>query len=69
MLKAGLVYEGVYEETESSTPQGGIASPILGNIYLSELDEFIASKMSTYHRGQGAGHSFLVSLSDTRTML
>ncbi|WP_206923094.1 reverse transcriptase/maturase family protein, partial [Alicyclobacillus suci] len=44
MLNAGLVYEGEFEETELGTPQGGVASPILGNIYLNELDEFIANK-------------------------
>lgn len=44
MLKAGLVYEGEFEETELGTPQGGVVSPILGNIYLNELDEFIANK-------------------------
>jgi len=33
-LKAGVIEEGVYQETEQGTPQGGILSPILSNIFL-----------------------------------
>jgi group II intron reverse transcriptase/maturase len=33
-LKAGVVEEGKYLETNMGTPQGGILSPILANIYL-----------------------------------
>ena len=33
-LKAGVMEEGVRSETEEGTPQGGIISPILSNIYL-----------------------------------
>lgn len=33
-LKAGVVEEGSFIETETGTPQGGIVSPILANIYL-----------------------------------
>ena len=38
MLKAGYVEDFKYHETYSGTPQGGILSPILANIYLNELD-------------------------------
>jgi group II intron reverse transcriptase/maturase len=37
-LKAGYIEEWKYNRTHSGTPQGGILSPILANIYLSELD-------------------------------
>lgn len=33
-LKAGVMEEGIYSETEEGTPQGGVISPVLANIYL-----------------------------------
>lgn len=33
-LKAGVMEDGQLRETEEGTPQGGIISPILSNIYL-----------------------------------
>lgn len=33
-LKSGVMTEGQYHKTEEGTPQGGIISPILANIYL-----------------------------------
>lgn len=33
-LKAGVIQEGRYHKTDKGTPQGGILSPILANIYL-----------------------------------
>lgn len=42
-LKAGILTEdGSLEETTAGTPQGGILSPLLANIALSALDEYVA---------------------------
>ena len=40
-LKAGYLENWKYHTTYSGTPQGGIISPIIANIYLHELDKFI----------------------------
>ena len=37
-LKAGYIEDWKYNATYSGSPQGGICSPILANIYLNELD-------------------------------
>nr|AYQ94207.1 hypothetical protein [Borodinellopsis texensis] len=53
-LKCGCINKGHYEHTILGTPQGGIASPILFNIYFSKMDEFIleniASKIENWNR-------------------
>jgi group II intron reverse transcriptase/maturase len=40
-LKAGIMEDGVFRHSELGTPQGGIVSPVLANIYLNELDQWI----------------------------
>ena len=41
LLKAGYLEEWRYHNTLSGTPQGGVVSPILANIYLHQLDHFV----------------------------
>ena len=43
-LKAGYMAEGKYHETNSGTPQGGVISPLLANLYLNELDWALESE-------------------------
>jgi RNA-directed DNA polymerase len=37
-LQAGVLAQGRFRETVTGTPQGGVISPLLANIYLHELD-------------------------------
>ena len=53
MLKAGCMDDWVFERTYSGTPQGGVVSPMLANIYLHELDQFMAEMKAGFDRGPG----------------
>jgi group II intron reverse transcriptase/maturase len=47
MLRAGYMEDWRYQATYSGTPQGGIVSPILANIVLNELDNFVQMELFT----------------------
>lgn len=40
-LRAGYIEDWKFQKTYSGTPQGGIVSPILANIYLNEFDQYV----------------------------
>ena len=66
MLKAGYLEDWRYNATMSGTPQGGIASPILANIYLDRLDRFIEpTLLPTFNRGDRRSCTDLNGLSMT----
>lgn len=44
-LKAGYFEDWVYHKTYSGTPQGGIASPLLCNIFLHQLDDYMEKSL------------------------
>jgi len=53
MLKAGYLEDWEYHETLSGSPQGGVVSPILSNIYLDKLDKFVEQELiPQYTRGE-----------------
>src|SRR6516164_5782744 len=52
MLKAGYLEDWQYHDTLSGVPQGGVVSPVLSNIYLHKLDEFVEKELiPRYTRG------------------
>ncbi|MGE5373920.1 MAG: reverse transcriptase domain-containing protein [Bacteroidota bacterium] len=53
MLQAGYLEEWQYHSTYSGTPQGGVVSPILANIFLNELDQFVENELiPAYKKGK-----------------
>ena len=49
-LKAGVVEEGCWQATETGSPQGGVISPLLANIYLHVLDRIWTTRHGTIGR-------------------
>lgn len=56
-LRAGYVEDWVFHKTYSGTPQGGIISPLLSNIYLHELDKYVEQYMERYNKGEKRMHN------------
>jgi group II intron reverse transcriptase/maturase len=53
MLTAGYLQDWVWGATYSGAPQGGVVSPVLSNIYLHKLDEFVETVLiPEYTRGR-----------------
>ncbi|HEY9469279.1 MAG TPA: reverse transcriptase domain-containing protein [Propionibacteriaceae bacterium] len=53
MLKAGYLQDWVWNATLSGVPQGGVVSPVMSNIYLHRLDEFVETVLiPEYTRGR-----------------
>lgn len=50
-LRAGYLEDWVYHNTYSGTPQGGLISPILANIYLDKLDRFMEELKISFDKG------------------
>jgi len=43
-LEAGVMVDGVFSQTVSGTPQGGVISPLLSNIYLHAFDRAFSER-------------------------
>jgi group II intron reverse transcriptase/maturase len=75
-LRAGVMHQGKMQETLTGTPQGGIVSPLLANIYLDKLDKYMESThldISQYERKkrrrQGTGNYLYVRYADDFVVL
>jgi RNA-directed DNA polymerase len=58
-LKAGVMVEGMFEDSPEGVPQGGPLSPLLGNIMLNECD----------HELEKRGHRFVRYADDMMILL
>jgi RNA-directed DNA polymerase len=64
-LKAGVIEAGAWQATEEGTPQGGIVSPLLANLYLHEvLDKWFVEQI----RPRLKGRCFLIRYADDFVM-
>lgn len=71
MLKAGVMEGRLFQQTEEGTPQGGILSPLLANVYLHEFDRWwwqTYGQLSLYEkhkrRKAGLGNCILTRYAD-----
>jgi group II intron reverse transcriptase/maturase len=65
-LKAGVLEEGSIKHSEDGTPQGGVISPLLANIYLHHvLDRWFASDVQP----RLSGKSFMIRYADDAVLV
>jgi group II intron reverse transcriptase/maturase len=76
MLQAGVVEEERYQPTPEGTPQGGVLSPLLANIYLHELDLWwweAYGKLTPYQKAKrrrmGVGNCIMTRYADDFVLL
>lgn len=50
-LKAGVLEDGIWSETEEGTPQGAVISPLLANVYLHYVFDLWVDQWRTHTRG------------------
>lgn len=51
-LKAGIMENGKFKETNTGLFQGNVTSPILNNVYLHELDKYMADLCGSFNKGK-----------------
>lgn len=75
-LRAGVMEKRTFRETTLGTPQGGIISPLLANIYLHELDRYMERRYTSLsqwekakRRKQGLGNPTYIRYADDFVVL
>lgn len=66
MLKAGVLEDNKHLTVDEGTPQGGIISPLLANIYLNNFDWLIARKFQEHPARYGVKDSYKQGLRRVR---
>lgn len=66
-LRAGYIEDWKLNNTYSGTPQGGIISPILSNIYLNELDRFVHKLKEEFDVGEKRSRNTMYRTACQRT--
>ncbi|WP_134091275.1 reverse transcriptase domain-containing protein [Olivibacter sp. XZL3] len=51
-LNAGYIEDWTFHKTYSGTPQGGIVSPLLANLYLDRLDKYMKEYIVKFDKGE-----------------
>jgi len=60
-LKAGVLDEGVWSVSETGTPQGAVASPLLANVYLHYVFDLWAAQ---WRRREATGTMIVLRYAD-----
>jgi group II intron reverse transcriptase/maturase len=74
-LRAGVMERKLFKDTQRGTPQGGIISPLLANVYLHELDKYLekytalSTKEKTERRKAGLANYVYVRYADDWVIL
>lgn len=75
-LKAGVMENNLFHKSESGSPQGGICSPLLANIYLHEMDKYwwehyggLHRKVKEKRRTEKKGNCALIKYADDWLLL
>jgi group II intron reverse transcriptase/maturase len=74
-LRAGIMERKLFKDTILGTPQGGIVSPLLANVYLHELDKYmqkytdLSQQDKSHRRKQGLANYVYVRYADDFVVL
>jgi RNA-directed DNA polymerase len=74
-LRAGVMERKLFKDTKLGTPQGGIISPLLANVYLHELDRYmerytaLSTKEKTARREAGLANYVYIRYADDFVIL